>query len=196
MSLVDRARNIIVHPRQEWEVIDTEPTTVARLYSGYIVPLSAIPPVAMFIGWSLIGVGSVFGGAYRVPIGAALRSAVVSYILGLIGIYVFALIIDALAPTFGGTKNRVQALKVAAYSATAAWIAGIFALLPALGWLRILGLYSIYLLYTGLPVLMKSPADRSIGYTAVVIVVGIVIAIIVSAIAVRTVGYPGMTAGY
>src|SRR3546814_386237 len=93
-----------------------------------------------------------------------------SYVLTLAAIYIVALVIDALAPTFGGQKNPIQALKVAVYSGTAGWVAGIASLLPTLAILGGLvgGLYSLYLLYLGLPRLMKAPEDKAVVYTVVV----------------------------
>jgi hypothetical protein len=191
MNLVERAKRILLTPKTEWEVIDAEPATVGELYTGYIIPLAAIGPIAQFIGYSLIGFRIPFGGGvYRTPIGQGITGAVVGYILGLVGVYVFALIIDALAPTFGGTKNQIQALKVAAYSATAGWLAGIFAIVPGLRWLGLLGLYSLYLLWLGLPVLMKAPQEKATGYTVVAIVVGFVLAIIVATVAGRFMAMP------
>jgi hypothetical protein len=175
MALVDRVKNILLTPRTEWEVIDAEPTTVADLYKGYIMPLAAIGPVAQAIGSTVFGHTIPFLGSYRTPIGTAIGGAIVSYVLTLVGVFVLALIIDALAPTFDGTKNQIQALKVAAYSSTASWVAGIFGLIPALGLLMILAVYSLYLLYLGLPVLMKSPKEKALGYTVVIIIAGIVL---------------------
>jgi hypothetical protein len=129
-------------------------------------------------------------GTYRIPFGSALIAAILSYILTLVGTYVLALIIDALAPTFNGQRNQIQALKLAAYSSTAAWLAGIFALIPRLGFLGILGLYSLYLLYLGLPVLMKAPREKVLPYTAVVVVAAIVLFMIVGMIAGRFIGIP------
>jgi hypothetical protein len=184
MNLVERAKRILLTPRTEWETIDTEPTTTSALYTGYIMPLAAIGPIAQVIGYSVFGVRMPFGGTmYRTPIGTAITTAVVTYVLSLVAVYLIALIIDALAPTFGGTKNQMQALKVAAYSSTAGWVAGIFALVPGLRILGLLGLYSIYLLYLGLPVLMKAPADKATGYTAVVVVAGIVLFMVIGALA-------------
>jgi hypothetical protein len=184
MNLVERAKRILLTPRTEWETIDTEPTTTSALYTGYIMPLAAIGPMAQVIGYSVFGVRMPFGGTmYRTPIGTAITTAVVTYVLSLVAVYLIALIIDALAPTFGGTKNQMQALKVAAYSSTAGWVAGIFALVPGLRILGLLGLYSIYLLYLGLPVLMKAPADKATGYTAVVVVAGIVLFMVIGALA-------------
>ena len=150
-TTVEHAREILFHPKQEWMVIEKEPTSVGDLYRKYIAPLAAIGPVAAIIGWSVFGIGVPFAGRYRMPLGSALASGVARYVLALIGVFVLALIIDALAPSFSGQKSRMQALKVAAYASTAAWCAGIFALVPALAFLGVLGLYSLYLLYSGLP---------------------------------------------
>lgn len=191
-GLVARVKGIIMQPKSEWGVIDGESTTIGRLYTGYIIPLAAIPPIASIIGLSIIGISLPVVGTYRVPFGSALTSAITQYILGLAGVYVLALIIDALAPTFAGEKNQIQALKVAAYSSTASWLAGIFALIPGLRILGILGLYSLYLLFLGLPALMKAPTEKAMAYTVVVIICAIVIFVIIGSIAGRFISYPAM----
>jgi hypothetical protein len=186
MALVDRVKNILLTPSTEWQVIDGEATTPGALYAGYIVPLAAIGPIAQVIGSTVFGYGMPFTGhAWRMPIGAALSGAVVRYVLSLIAVYLLALIIDALAPTFDGTKSQIQALKVSAYASTASWVAGIFALVPGLRVLGILGLYSLYLLYLGLPVLMKASAEKAVAYTAVVILAAVVLFMIVGAVVAR-----------
>ena len=180
MNLVERVKRILLSPQTEWEVIDAEPTTPAELYTRYIIPLAAIGPVSQLIGYSVFG----FMG-YRVPIGTAITYALATFVLTLIGTFVLALVIDALAPTFRGKRSQIQALKVAAYSSTAAWVAGIFALIPALSVLSIVGLYSLYLLYLGLPTLMKAPKEKAMGYTVVVIIAAILIFVIIGTIAGR-----------
>lgn len=189
MGLVDRAKAILLTPSKEWQVIDGESTSVAALFTGYVIPLAAIPALARFIGWSLIGFPLPLVGSIKIPMGTGLSSALVGYVITVAGVYVLGLIIDALAPNFGGTKNQIQALKVAAYSGTASWIAGIFLLIPSLSMLSILGIYSLYLLYVGLPILMKAPADKAMGYTVVVIVVAFIIAMISGYVASSMVGY-------
>jgi len=186
MNLVERAKRRLLTPKTELEVIDTETTTPAELYTQYIIPLAAIGPIARVIGFALIGVHIPFSAVtYRTPIGRAIMGAVVTYILALIGVFILAMIIDMLAPTFGGTTNRVQALKVSAYSHTAAWLAAVFAIIPGLAILGILGLYSLYLLYLGLPVLMKAPQDKAGAYTVVVILVAIVLFFIIGVVGSR-----------
>ncbi|MBS0501036.1 MAG: YIP1 family protein [Burkholderiaceae bacterium] len=182
MSLVDRVKGILLDPRRTWPVIEAESTSTAELYRGYLVWLAAIPAVCGFIGLSLIGIGG-FGFTVRVPLLMGLGNLVVSYVLSLVGVFVLALIVDALAPTFGGTRSSIQALKLTVYASTAALVGGVFSLLPMLSILGLLAaLYSVYLIYTGLPVLMKNPPEKSLAYTAVVIVAGIVMGLVIGAI--------------
>lgn len=181
-GVIERAKNILLKPKETWNAIDTEPATVQSIYVPYAVLLAAIGPIAQLIGGQVFGYGA-FGVTFRPSLGSALTSAVLSYGLALATIFVLALIIDALAPNFGGQKNQVQALKVAAYSATAGWLAGIFGLIPSLAILGILaGLYGLYLLYLGLPILMKVPEDKAAGYTIVVVIAAVVIFLIIGVI--------------
>lgn len=190
MTLVERVKRILLQPKQEWEVIAGESTTTPDLYRNYIIPLAAIGPVASIIGMSIVGIGMPFGSAFRIPIVTAILSAGVHYVLSLVGVYVLALIIDFLAPTFSGEKNPGQALKLSAYSSTAAWIAAIFVIIPALGILGITGLYSLYLLYEGIPVLMKAPREKALVYTIAVAVAAIVIFVVIGSIARVLTPYP------
>jgi hypothetical protein len=193
MDLTERVKNILLQPSQEWRIIEKEPSTPSELYKSYIMPLAAIGPVASFLGLAMIGVQLPMVGTYRAPIMNAIGHAVVTYTLGLVGVYVFALVIDALAPTFQGVKNNHQALKVAAYSSTPAWLCGIFNLVPALAFLQILSLYGLYLLYLGLPVLMKSPGEKALVYTLVAIVAGLVIMAVIGVIGSLFISYPAPT---
>lgn len=200
MNLIQRVQDILLKPKETWPAIAQEPATVASIYQNWLLIMAAIPAVAAFIGLSIIGVGG-FGFGFRIPFLTGLVHMVLSYALSLGVVFVLSLIVDALAPTFGGTKDPIAALKVVAYGSTAGFVGGIFSLLPMLGVLGILaGLYSIYLIYLGLPVLMKSPADKAAGYTAVVVVISIVAMVILSAITAavlptRGFGFGGMHRG-
>jgi hypothetical protein len=181
-SVVDRARNIITRPKTEWAVIDAEPSTVGSIYRNYVVILAAIPAVAMAIGLLVFGI-SLFFVTWRPPITYVVSQAILTYIMALVQVFVLALIIEALAPTFGGQKDRVQALKVAAYSYTPAWIAGILYLVPSLGLLVLIaGIYGFYLLYLGLPVLMKTAPDKMVVYLIAIVVAAIVIGLVLGAL--------------
>lgn len=190
MNLSERVKRILLSPKQEWLTISGEPTSIPELYKTYIVILAAIGPVASLIGMSIVGIRVPFVGSFRVPFFTSLSSAIVQYVLTLVGVYVLAFIIDALAPTFSGEKNMNQAFKLAAYSYTPGWIIGIIWLIPPLSPLGILGLYGLYLLYLGLPTLMKSPREKSTGYTVAVIVAAIIIFVVIGFISQVFVSYP------
>jgi len=192
MNVVERAKNIVLQPKAEWPVIESEEISTQALYTGYIMPLAAIGPVAMLIGMSLIGIEIPSIGTVRIPLPILLPQMVLGYGLGLAAVYALALIIDALAPTFGGKSDRMQALKIAAYGATASWVGGVFHLAPALGILGLLaGCYTLYLFYLGLPVLMKSPPERSLGYAIAIMVAATVLTIVVGVLSTVFVEFPG-----
>ncbi len=182
-KLIERAKGIVLSPRTEWEKIAAETTDVKSLYTGYAMILAAIPAVCGLLGSTLIGVSMPVIGTFRTPIAIALVQMVLGYVLGLVVIYVVSLIVNALAPTFDGQKDPIQALKVVVYASTPVWLAGIFSLIPLLGVLSIIAaLYGLYLLYIGLTPLMKNPQEKSIGYTALIIVCYVVLAVIVFAV--------------
>ncbi len=194
-SLVDRVKNLLLQPRAEWPRIALEPATIGGIYASWIIPLAAIPAIAGLVGGMLFG-HSFLGITYRPSAGAAITTAVITYVLALVQVFVLALIIDALAPTFDGTRDRLQAFKLAAYASAAAWVAGIFQILPPIAFLSIAGLYSLYLLYVGLPLLMRSPPEKAMSYTAVTIVAAIILWLIVGALTLPLAGlFGGIGAG-
>jgi len=187
-DLVGRAKRLLLSPSSEWDRIDAEPATVKGLYVGYVCILAAIPPIAGLIGGQVFGHGG-FGFHYKPPLIPSIIGAIVAYGLSLLATFLVALIIDALAPSFGGQKDRLQAFKVAAYSYTAAWVFGVLGLFPPLGIIAALAsLYGLYLLYLGLPKLMKAPQDKALGYTAVTILCAIVLSIVIGAITAAVAG--------
>jgi hypothetical protein len=182
-NLIGRAKSILLTPRAEWQVIAAETDTIRGIYTGYIMILAAIPAVKLLISSRFLGV-------------SILPIVITTYVLSLAGTFLVALIVDALAPTFGGQKDRVQALKVVAYAYTAAWVAAIIGIVPGLGLLSALAgmIYGLYLLYLGLPFTMKCPAEKSLGYTVVTVIVAIVVSIGLGLI-VRSVGGFGAFGG-
>ncbi len=176
-------KGILLAPSAEWPLIASEASSARAIYLHYVAPLAAIGAVAGLIGQSVIGIGVPLLGSYRTPIVSAFVLALLMYAFTFVIVFVVALLVDALAPTFGGQKDTLRSLKVTAYSYTPAWIAGALQLIPALGILGILaGLYGIYLLYLGLPVLMRCPKDKAVGYSIVVLLCAIVLSVVIGSI--------------
>ncbi|MEW6455270.1 MAG: Yip1 family protein [Acidobacteriota bacterium] len=179
MNLIDRVQEVLFKPKDTWIKIKEEQITISQLFTSYAVILAAIPAVATFIGSSLIGY-SFLGLKYRVPVGSAFLIMIFSYIIGLIGVYIIGSIINLLAPSFSSIQNSLNAMKIAIFSFTPAWIGGIFNIIPQLSPIGLLiALYGLYLLYLGIPSLMETPKEKALGYTIVVILISIVVFVIV-----------------
>ena len=182
MNAVERAKNILLTPAKEWENIKTESLSTAQIYSQYVIIMALIPVISQFIERSFIGID--FGGErMRFPIVNTFGYSVLEYILTLAGIYITALIIDALAPSFGARKDLNGSLKIAAFSPTAVWVVSLVTWIPGLWFVGIFGLYSLYLLYLGIKLIKETPEDKLIGYYVVIILVMIVIFVGISTIA-------------
>lgn len=190
-GLVTRVKGILLSPRSEWPVIAGEQTGAGALITGYVLPLAAVAAVFSFIRMTVIGIRVPFGSAIRVPLTVGLMQAVLTCVMAVVGVGLVALIINLLAPTFGGTRDTRHALQTAAYSLTAAFLGSLLSLLPLGTLLSLLaGLYGIYTLYLGLPVVMRSKPDKAVGYTAAVVICTILAGVILGA-AIATLGITG-----
>ena len=190
-GLIQRILNITVRPRSEWPVIAAEPPSMTRILVGCVMPLAAIQAVLGFIHRAVIGISVPFVGNVRMPVASSLTAAVMGFVFALIGMFVLALIVNAWAPFFAARRNLAEALKVAAYAAVPGWLGSFFGILPVLGVLvgLLAGLYAIYVLYLGLPVVMRGPKEKALGYTAAVILTGILCGVVLGALAAAVGGF-------
>jgi len=176
MNLVDRAKNIILTPKTEWLAIEGETADIGQIITGYVVPLALIPAVAHIIGWGFVGV-------IGPSLSHGIATGLVTFSLAVIAVYVAAYLVNFLAPNLGSQKNLGKAFQLVAYSFTPGWVAGIFYIVPSLGWLAgLAGLYSLYLLYLGLPVMMKTPQDKVVLFLIVCIIAVFIVYAVVGAI--------------
>jgi hypothetical protein len=184
MDIINRVQQIILKPKEEWIKIKEEKTTLAELFTSYAVILVAIPAVAQFIGLSLVGRRIPFVGWSRMGIGSGLLYAIFYYIFTLVSIYIFGIVINALAPTFSSKSDATNAMKLAVYGMTPALVAGALYIIPFLGFLVILGsLYGIYILYLGFAApMMETPKEKVTAYLIVSLVVVAVLWVVVAVI--------------
>ena len=180
-GMIERIKRLMLSPAAEWAAIDAEPMTARGSFMTWVVPRAASGPIAGLIGMQVFGM-SLLGVTYRPSLVASIESALSHYVMLLADVIVLALVIDALAPNFGATKNSVAAMKVAAFSATAAFVVGIVQIIPSLMFLGLLGAYSLFLMWCGLPLLMMPPAVKAVAYYAVSLVACVVVGVVVFAI--------------
>lgn len=190
MGLIDRAKNILMKPKEEWAVIEQETPDVGGIVTGYALPLILLSAICGFIGMAFIGIAGYSS------ISAGIMQAVTVLVGGLIGIFVTSFVVDALAPSFGSQKNFGRAVQLVVYSYTPIWIAGVFSIIPLLGFVAFIALlYTIYLIYLGLPFTMKTPEDKLVIYMVVTLVVLLVVYFIIGAILGAIYLAMGLTAG-
>ena len=177
-----RIKNLLLQPRATWLRVADEPTSFGRLLAGHVLPLAAIPAIAGFVGLSLVGwrmAGTAQ--AVRLPWQQGLLAMLAVYLAAVIGLLLVGWITNLVAPTFGGRKSPLAALKLVAYGSTAAWLGGVFLAAPALAALTgVAALYSAYQVFTGLPVLMRNPPQRTVPYAAVIVLASAVMGLLVS----------------
>jgi hypothetical protein len=176
--ILSRAFGLFRDPKQEWEQIRAEQTTVQHILLGYVAPLALIPPVCDLIG------SYAFNNALTGDIGASIIRAAVTWIVSIALVFFLGVLINALAPNFDGDKDDLAAQKIAAYSLTPAFLSGVFSLWPPLWWLSLIALGAmVFLMYRGLPILMKAPADRALAYAVTVTIATMVAGIVLFSLA-------------
>lgn len=189
MSIVARAKNIILKPTDEWNVIADEPATVGGLFTGYAMILAAIPLAAGIIFEGALGIdtaslGRMGGGAMEMGFGAIAAMAVLGYVFSLVTLFVMSFLVNAVSPSFNGKSDMVQSAKLMTYASTPAWVAG------SVGWIPILGglitfaamAYVVYLIYLGLQPVLGVPKEKVAGFTVVIMLIYVVLFVIIPGI--------------
>jgi hypothetical protein len=176
--ILSRAWGLLREPTKEWEQIKAEGTTVQNILIGYVAPLAAIPPICDLIGQSL------FNYALQVDFGQALIRAVVTWLVSIGLVFFLGVLVNVLADTFEAEKDDLNAQKIAAYSLTPAFLSGFFSLWPPLWWLSLLALAAmVYIMYRGLPILMRAPPETATAYAAAVTISAMVGGIVLFSLA-------------
>ena len=194
-GIVARAKGIVTRPAAEWAAIAAEPISSFEVLTGYAAPLAAIGAVALFIGQVLIGLSVPLIGIVRASALTAIATGVLLFALSLLVVIALGLIVNLLAPRFGGERNGARAFKVAAYSHTPIWLAGIAYALPWIGFLWIIaGLYGLFIGMRGLPVMMRCPKERAPAYALAAGACGFVLFAIVGSVIAMLTGFgPDLT---
>ncbi len=179
--IIERIKNILLTPKTEWPAIAADTAPAPSIYKGHVLLLAAVSALASWLGSSVLG--AAFG-ALGFGAGFFLLTAILGFLMTFVAVFVSAWLTNALAPNFGGTADALQALKTVAYAWTATWVASIAGIVPLIGWLVAIAgvVYAIYLFYMGCQHTMKVPADKAAGFTAVVILLTIVLMFIVNMI--------------
>ena len=180
MGTINSAIALVKNPVGYITANKDAPATVMGIMVNYVAVLAAIPFIATLIGYLWyysLYIPFGFAGSF---VAYAFVSAILTYILDVIGVYVIAIVIGALAPTFGSTSTQIKSLKLASFIFTPVFLIGALNIIPFLGVLEILGiLYGLYILYLGLPIMLGTPKDKAVTYVVAVVVATLVVYLII-----------------
>jgi len=192
MNAAMRAKAILVDPVAEWALIEREAGDPAYVLSRYVTVLALVPAAFSFIGASLVGVVVPDAGVVRAPIFNGLFGAIFGYVLTCATVLLLGIIVNLAAPWFGGRRDFDNAFKLAVYSFTPVWLAGIFLVLPGLHFLELTGFYGAYILWLGLPLLTKAPERNSWRFAALIVVCAFALAYAAAAVQRMVFATPGL----
>ncbi len=169
---------LFFHPKQEWEAIRNENCTIGKCYCSYVFILAAIPPIAGYIGTTTFGWEVAGREAVKLSTDSALIIAIAYYLVMLVGVFSMGFMIHWMGKTYGAEQPLPRCISLAAYVATPMFLVGIFEVFPII-WLNFLvGLpalaYTVYLLYTGVPIMMQIPEEKGFLFSSAVLAVGLV----------------------
>ena len=191
MSIVERAKNIIFKPTDEWNVIAAEPATIGRLFTGYAAPLALILVASEILFSGLLGISAadmmgLGGGIMSMGMTAIAGMAVVGFVLSLVTLFVMGTIVKLVSPSFNGTSDKVQAMKLMTYASTPNWVVALVSWIPFLGALLSFAAiaYAVYLIYIGLHPVLGVPKEKIAGFTVVIVLIYLVLALVISGIVV------------
>ncbi|SMO37528.1 Yip1 family protein [Fodinibius sediminis] len=176
-DIAGRAKGIILEPGKEWPRIKKEQKSNMDLLLHYALPMIVLAALTSFIGsWSL-------------------HLVVYQLAMPLVSLVVSSYVINMLAGKFESTENLNNAFKLVVYAATPSLLASIVANLSfLLGWVGLFGLYSIYLFWIGIPVMMDTPESRRLGYVLLSALVIMVVQMVIMAVMAPSWGW-GLLAG-
>ncbi len=169
---------LFTNPKREWEAIRDDKCTIGKCYAMHVLILAAIPAVSGFIGTTQIGWQIGAGDPIKLTTQSALIIALLYYLAMLVGVFSMGWMIHWMGNTYGTDASLSQSVVLAAYTATPLFLIGIMELYPVLWLNMVIGLpalaYTVYLLYTGLPIMMGVSEDRGFLFSSAVLAVGLV----------------------
>lgn len=187
MALFQHTLGILTHPDSEWAEIRREKQTFARVFLMHVPLLALIPCIAAYIGVTQVGWSIGGGDTVKLTSSSAMWLSIFSYAAMLAAVYILGEFINWMARAYGvsGSSDELhyEGTALAVYISAPVFLASAVFLYPLL-WLNVLvvgaaAIYSIYLIYEGIPILMNLTKEQGFMYASSVVTVGLVILVIV-----------------
>lgn len=186
--MISHVAGLFTHPHKEWEEIRDTQETVSHLYFAHVLFLALIPPISMYIGTTKVGWVIGNGAPVMLTESSAMTMSILMYLALLAGVGVMGAFIDWMSRTYDSAPGLARSIVFAAYTATPLFVAGLCALYPNVILTMLVGIgavfYTVYLLYTGIPIFMKIPEDEGFVYASSILTIGLVMFVALMAITV------------
>ncbi len=176
--LIKHLPGLLLNPKSGWETLRQQDKSITSCYLELIIFLALIPPLAGFYGTTQIGWQLGWQEPVKLTIASALVISVLYYLAILVAVFAVGKGIHWMANTYGASPTLAECVKLAAFTATPLLLIGVVQLYPVL-WVNFLaGLpalaYTVYLLYTGVPILMGISEERGFLFSSAVLTFGLV----------------------
>jgi hypothetical protein len=178
-ALLKRVRNILLHPEEEWQVIQAEPASYGSVILRYVAPLAALVPISTVMHWIIFDRKIPNGALWLSFFKYLLLSNLLWFCMDIINVVVTGVVISTIMAITDSQWRGLFGLRLAAYSFTPLFLVGFLALIPYMAWSLVPGiLYGIYILYRGIGTLssvrgMKSVLYAGMSFLAAAVIVGV-----------------------
>jgi hypothetical protein len=176
--MISHVAGLFFRPHKEWQKIRDTPEGIPHLYFAHVLFLALIPPTCMYIGTTKIGWAIGNNAPVMLAQQSALVMCVLTYLALLVGVALMGVLIDWMSRTYTSPPGLARCIIFSAYTATPLFIAGLCALYPHVMLIMLVGLgaisYTVYLLYTGIPIFMNISEEKGFVYSSSILTIGLV----------------------
>jgi Yip1 domain len=177
--MIQHLAGILFRPSSAWRSLAPDAGKTGNLV--YPLVLALLPAVAWFYGTTRIGWTVGDGEVIRLTDASATRLIALFYLAMVGSVCIIGWFIHWMAENYGARSTPMRGISIAAMTATPLFIAGLVGFFPTLWLALVVSIaalsWSLYLLYTGIPIVMEVPQERGFLFASAVVAVCLVILI-------------------
>ena len=169
---------LFLDPKAEWRRVDEKNYSIVACLLGHTLIFSLIPAVSGFIGTTRIGWQIGAGDPVKLTTASAGQIAVLYYLAMIAAVIGVGVVTRWMGQTYGASQPLSKCMVLASLTASPLFLIGIMQLYPLL-WLNfVVGLvalgYTVYIFYSGVPIMMQIPQERGFLFASAVLAFGLV----------------------
>jgi len=182
-AIINRAKLVILSPKECWQTISKESHNPKDLLRSTVVPLMIAGIICSTIGMQVFGMNLGPLGTWRPPLFQYLISQIVFGVVGVVGIFISAIVLQKLAGFFQGAATSDRAFSLIAHAMLPMLVGNLLAIYPLLGVLGIIfSIISLCALYFGAPMMTTVTSNKTLGFVAAFLVSMILVSIVMGGV--------------